>query len=91
MTIRQLKMLESIPNDGISIDDALTLNQTTFGSLCFHNWLLYDKKSNAFLLSTNGLDSLYAAHHLKLHREKNNYLFSKRVRVAKVLPFKKAS
>lgn len=77
MTVRQLALLKEIQR-GVSVDDALMLNQTTFGSVCYQKWVMYE--GMRFHLSHAGRLALSENRNLELHRQHNTGKFGKRVR-----------
>jgi hypothetical protein len=85
MTLRQKEMLELVEElGGMTTDQALERDQTTFGSCCAENsshrrWLKYDLLKKKFVLSHDGKEDLYEARHIELTRKHNNGRFSVRV------------
>lgn len=74
-------MLDMV-NGGISVDNALELNQTTFGSVCYRNWVEFNTSKNKFVLSPRGKELYSINRNLDLHRATNNGRFGVRVESA---------
>lgn len=81
MTTRQFTMLDMVSGDGkgISVDNALELNQVTFGSVCYRDWVKFDPHKRKFVLSRTGKDVYSANRNLDLHRATNTGEFGVRV------------
>jgi hypothetical protein len=80
MTIRQYQMLGQLAQKhGLTPDEALEFNQTTFGSVCFQRWVTFDATKQEFVLSRDGRDALSDNRNIDLHRKMNNHRFSVRV------------
>ena len=80
MTIRQFTLLrDEISSAGLTVDKALYLNQTTFGSVCYRKWVIYVAHKHKFVLSRDGREQLLANVNLNLQRAHNNGQFGNRV------------
>ena len=81
MSTRQLKLLDLIRDArGVSVDFALELHQTTFGSVCYRRWVVYDAGRERFVVSPEGREAHEEARDPVLQRRHNTGLFSMRVK-----------
>jgi len=74
-------MLGEISRAGIMVEEALTLNQLTFGSLCYQKWVVYTLPAQRFVKSKLGLHMEHVFTHISPIRQHNTGKFSKRVHV----------
>lgn len=79
MTLHQFKMLKVFRMKSLTIPEALTLNQRTFGSLCRNDMVAYDVSSATFYVTAYGNGAYQEVSGWNYHRGNNNGKFSKYV------------
>jgi len=68
ITTRQFTMLSLIAPHGLPLSDALTLHQTTFGSCCYRQWVMWSPRRKQFELSATGRALYLDNRNMDLHR-----------------------
>lgn len=71
--------IDKLLADGITVEQALDLNQLTFGSLCYHKWIVFDAKRKRFVHSQDGRTLYWRMREITSYRRVNNHQFSVRV------------
>jgi len=79
VTIHQLKMLNRIANNPMSYEDALKLNQITFGSICQQRWVDWNVWRKKFQISRLGTEVLTIESEWKITRLRSNGRLASRV------------
>lgn len=86
MTIHQFMMLRRFITKTATIEQALELNQRTFGSLCSHAWLNFNADRRVFQITKEGKNRCMLFIHWDYHRQNNNGLFSSFVELPRNFP-----
>jgi len=79
MTIPQLRMLKLFREREFTIDQALRLDQRTFGCLCHHIWVDWNTAHNTFEITALGEVVFERSNVVHNFRKYNNGRFSVRV------------
>jgi hypothetical protein len=91
VTIHQLKMLKLFTQINLTTKQALELNQTTFGSLCYRRYLKFDADKKLFQITQLGRDRFNESQNWDYHRKVNNGRLSVYTKIPKMYLVSKAS